>query len=392
MERLIDKLVVLVACLPALFAVGEVGAAAVAALLVAVVVFCACEVAGERAARVLALAFCVAALCWPGGWPEALTLLPLAAFELASRSDAPRELAWTLVPVAACVFAPSAAPGPWPAGTVVVALASCWLGWRDARVAAERGHAREVRDGLRAAELELASKNRELAEARDYEVRLATLQERSRIAREIHDNVGHLLTRASVQAQALGAVHADDPAVAADFADVAATVGEALDEVRTSVHDLRDEASEPSVRLRQVCEDACAGTGLALDFSCDVAAMPPDVLACFSAIVREAASNTLRHAAGASHLHVEVAEHPALWRVSVVDDGAVREAGMAAARAPRDSRGMGLASMEERVRELGGSFLAGPCERGWRVFASVPKGAPAAAGVPNHESSAGRRS
>ena len=87
---------------------------------------------------------------------------------------------------------------------------------------------------------------------------------------------------------------------------------------------------------------------------------------CLLAVVREALSNTLRHS-DARHVSVELAEHPGLWRLRVADDGD------AAAPAP-DGAGMGLASMEERVRALGGSFQAGPGERGgWVVFASVPR-------------------
>ncbi len=60
----------------------------------------------------------------------------------------------------------------------------------------------------------------------------AVLAERARIAREIHDNVGHLLTRSVLQMEALAVTHEDDPALAKELAAVGATLHEALGTVR----------------------------------------------------------------------------------------------------------------------------------------------------------------
>ena len=65
------------------------------------------------------------------------------------------------------------------------------------------------------------------------------------------DNVGHLLTRATVQVEAFRVVHTGEP-VEQDLAAVADTLHEALDEIRTSVHNLRDDASDLSVQVRAV--------------------------------------------------------------------------------------------------------------------------------------------
>ena len=132
------------------------------------------------------------------------------------------------------------------------------------------------------------------------------------------------------------------------------------------MHDLRDDGCVLSVQLRAAAEAACAGSGVEVSCRAEAADAPPAVTSCLLAVVREALSNTLRHS-DAQHVSVELAKHPGLWRLRVADDGD------AAAPAP-DGAGMGLASMEERVRALGGSFRAGPGERGgWVVFASVPR-------------------
>ena len=178
--------------------------------------------------------------------------------------------------------------------------------------------------------------------------------------------MGHLLTRAVVQAEAYRVVHSGEPAEK-DLAAVALTLREALDEVRASVHDLRDDACDLSVQVRAVVERACAGTAVVPAVRVEAGEAPVAVASCLTAVAREAVSNVLRHA-DARHVSVELVEHPGLWRLTVTDDGT------APAGAPGGGSGMGLASMEERVRALGGAFRAGPGARGgWTVFASVPR-------------------
>lgn len=201
--------------------------------------------------------------------------------------------------------------------------------------------------------------------------------------------MGHLLTRATLQVEALRVVHAGEPRIQADFADVGATLGEALDTVRASVHALREDSVDLSVQMRKVVADVTAVAPLAveLDVRCD--RVPANVGACLLAVTREALSNVLRHAA-AERVAVRCVEHPGLFQLEVTDDGAARSAGgtvagdaatggtVAGDAATGDaaaSTGMGLASMGERVEALGGTLRAGPCaDGGWRVFATVPKG------------------
>lgn len=229
---------------------------------------------------------------------------------------------------------------------------------------------RRIRDELQERALALEARNRDLADRQDYEVELATLAERARIAREIHDNVGHQLTRASLQAEALRVVHADEPRVAADFADVKRTVDEALQLVRASVHALNDNAVDLSVQLERIVEGARSDGGPQIELDVMTEHAPANVANCFAAVLREALSNTMRHAC-AQTVTVRCMEHPSFYQLIVTDDGVVgvQASGRGAAE------GMGLASMRERIEALGGTFTAGPRAGagGWRVFATVPK-------------------
>lgn len=97
---------------------------------------------------------------------------------------------------------------------------------------------------------------------------------------------------------------------------------------------------------------------------------PANIANCFAAILREALSNTMRHAR-AQNVTVRCMEHPSFYQLIVTDDGA----GATPVNSRNAAEGMGLGSMRERVEALGGTFTAGPRAGapGWRVFATVPK-------------------
>lgn len=182
--------------------------------------------------------------------------------------------------------------------------------------------------------------------------------------------MGHQLTRASLQAEALRVVHADEPGVAADFADVKRTVDEALQLVRASVHALNDNAVDLSVQLERIVEGARSDGGPQIELEVLAEHAPANVANCFAAVLREALSNTMRHAC-AQTVTVRCMEHPSFYQLIVTDDGT----GGVQASIRGAAEGMGLASMRERIEALGGTFTAGPRAGagGWRVFATVPK-------------------
>lgn len=357
MERIVDKAIVFACCAPVLVLTGT-GFGSVAALLAAAACAFASELLPPRGRAALAVAYCALACAVPAG---AVFVAP-SVYDLVRRTSALALVA--AVPVLFAVGTDALAPATTACALIPCVIAAALSIRTDSTLTARRRNL-DAADALRERELTLERRNRELMDAQDYEVRLATLTERARIAREIHDNVGHLLTRATVQTEALRVVHAGEP-VAGELAGVADTLREALAEVRTSVHDLRDDAADLSVQVRAVVECACAGTALKSAVHVEAGEAPGPVAACLTAVVREAVSNTLRHA-HATHITVELVEHPGLWRLTVTDDGTGSDA------APAPGAGMGLASMEERVRALGGTFRVGPGTHGWTVFASVPK-------------------
>lgn len=358
MERVVDKLISLACCVPALALAGT-GFAETGALLAAMTCAFLAELLSERAQIAPAALYCALACALPAG---TLFAAP-AAYDLARRSPAAALV--VTAPAAMALLTDAIDPGAAACGMLACLIAAV-LSMRTESTLRARNQILLCADELRGRELALEEKNHELLDAQDYEVRLATLDERARIAREIHDNVGHLLTRAAVQVEAFRVVHAGEP-VEQDLAAVADTLHEALDEVRASVHNLRDDASDLSVQVRAVVERACAGTGLSPSVNVDVGEAPAPVASCLTAIVRESVSNVLRHS-DAGQVTVGLVEYPGFWRLTVADNGT------GAAPDGTSPAGMGLASMEERVRALGGAFRAGPDQNGgWTVFASIPK-------------------
>lgn len=374
MNRLFDKSIVLACCIAAALGLA-VDACLVAAFCLGVVVASLTEIAqGERARRAGEAASCayiMVAVFVPSFMPFA----PLAFYDIARRVR--REHAWVALGAGAifvCALVTYAHAGALPTRalllTAILSVAATLLSLRTAQLEREQERMRRTRDELQERALALEARNRDLADRQDYEVELATLAERARIAREIHDNVGHQLTRASLQAEALRVVHANEPGVAADFADVKRTVDEALQLVRSSVHALNDNAANLSVQIERIVKGARSDGGPQIELEVLTEHAPANVANCFAAILREALSNTMRHAR-AQNVTVRCMEHPSFYQLIVTDDGA----GATPVNSRNAAEGMGLGSMRERVEALGGTFTAGPRAGapGWRVFATVPK-------------------
>lgn len=374
MNRLFDKSIVLACCIAAALGLA-VDARLVAAFCLSVIITALAEVAqGERARRAseaASYAYIMVAVFVPSFAPFA----PLAFYDIARRVR--REHVWGALGASAifvCALVAYAHAGALPTRalllTAILSVAATLLSLRTAQLEREQERMRRARDELQERALALEARNRDLADRQDYEVELATLAERARIAREIHDNVGHQLTRASLQTEALRVVHAGEPGVAADFADVKHTVDEALQLVRSSVHALNDNAANLSVQLERIVKGARSNGGPQIELEVLAEHAPANVANCFAAILREALSNTMRHAR-AQNVTVRCMEHPSFYQLIVTDDGegGIRVGGRGVAE------GMGLGSMRERVEALDGTFTAGPRAGapGWRVFATVPK-------------------
>ncbi|WP_033824143.1 sensor histidine kinase [Kitasatospora sp. MBT63] len=314
---------------------------------------------------------------WP--WPAATLvgyLFLLAA--LALRESGQALLAVWLVTAFGTVGAAAAfeqRAGGAPAVAVVLGGATLLLGWS----LRGRGEARR-----RLAEQEQIS---------EAERGLRTLlEERTRIARELHDVVAHHMSVITVQADSAPyRLTGLPPEAAAEFATIAAAARSSLGEMRRLLGVLRseqhgdpDRTPQPGVRdLGGLVETvAQAGVSAELTVGAEVEALlplPDAVDLSVYRIVQEALANVVRHAPGAAAWISLAAEDGAL-RITVVNaaaDGVVGGGGGGAAVEAAEGTGHGLVGMRERVRLLDGRLDTGALpEGGFRVAAVLPVTAP----------------
>ena len=297
---------------------------------------------------------------------------PLAAYDLGRFAASGNRQERVAAAISGLPFAVVVARQVPRTPVLALALAICalaaLLALRTLQEEAVRMSLHAVRDDLREKVLTLQDTNARLLRAQDYELRAAALSERTRIAREIHDGVGHLLTRLLLQVKALQVVHRDAPGVVDDLATLDDGLDEALDSMRRSVHALSDEGEEMATSLN-LLGSRCGITAVSVDCSTDVE--PPAAVArCVVAVVREALTNAARHGSAYS-ARVTVTDYPAFWQVTVDNDGVVPVEDEPAVDG-RGSAGLGLRSMTERVEALGGRVRITPRPR-FTVFATIPK-------------------
>lgn len=218
---------------------------------------------------------------------------------------------------------------------------------------------KRMRDTSTEYSLLLRQKNKDLIQKQDSEIHVATLRERNRIAREIHDNVGHMLSRSILQSGALLALNKDEQ-LKEPLISLKDTLSHAMDSIRESVHDLHDDSIDLKSSISALLEDF---KDYDTQFDYDMGtAIPREIKYCFISIVKESLSNIVKHS-NATRILVTVREHPRLYQLMITDNGT----GIST-----NNPGIGLENMRERVEALRGHFSV-TTENGFRIFISIPR-------------------
>jgi signal transduction histidine kinase len=256
-------------------------------------------------------------------------------------------------------------PAPW--GEAVFGSVTLFVAWyvgRRLRLRAER-----------AAEL----LREQAAEAR----RIVT-EERTRIARELHDVVAHRVSLMTVQAGAAKAVAAEDPEASLRAMGAVEEAGrQALDELRHLLGVLRPETDldglgpQPGLADLPRLVEQIRGAGVDVSLATDGVSgeLPARVDLFAYRIVQEALTNVLKHAGPGAHSEVRLGTDRSGIVIEVLNDGrgAVIMPGSGAAEG--SARGHGIVGMRERARLLGGTLDAGPRPGGgFGVVAHLPTG------------------
>lgn len=218
-----------------------------------------------------------------------------------------------------------------------------------------------LRDNTKEMSIQLEKRNKELLEKQDFEINLATANERNRIARDIHDNVGHLLSRSILQIGALLSVNKDET-TKESLKIIKDTLSEAMNSIRESVHNLHEESIDLQSEIYKLIDnfEFCP-----VKFDYNAETNPgKNIKYCFIAVSKEALANIIKHS-NATEALVSVREHPALYQLVIRDNGSNFRSD--------NKDGIGIKNITDRVSALGGNVNI-TTDRGFRIFISIPKG------------------
>lgn len=247
-------------------------------------------------------------------------------------------------------------------GTILVVLfISLWLKKRTLNFSQLKNQYNQLSDDARELSVQLKNQNKELSDKMDNDVNLATMKERNRIAREIHDNVGHQLSSAILQIGALLAVHKEKK-IKEPLLIVSSTLSEAMTSIRVSVHDLHDQSVDLHMQIEAILNNF---SFCEVIFEDQLVSQPEKKLKlAFIAITKEALSNIIKHS-NAKKVHILLREHPAFYQLIIRDDGTLNTLA--------SDSGIGLTNMLDRVHAFKGNINFTK-EKGFEIFISIPKG------------------
>ncbi|MBQ1597415.1 MAG: histidine kinase [Candidatus Weimeria sp.] len=221
-----------------------------------------------------------------------------------------------------------------------------------------------TRDDSEELERLLKRRNQQLLRDQDQQIHLATLTERNRIAREIHDNVGHMLSRAILLLGAIQTVNSDE-GIRPQLELLARTLDDSMKKMRESVHDLHDDSIDLEKNFQEIL-------GELKDFRVELEAdfedsIPRKVKLSLIGILQEAVTNIVKHSSG-DQVRVIYHSNPGFCTLSVTDNGMVPEETKALIRGESvEKRGIGLSNITDRARNCGGDAYF-YTDRGFTVY------------------------
>ena len=200
--------------------------------------------------------------------------------------------------------------------------------------------------------------NADLRVAHDEVERIAQIAERERIARDLHDVLGHTLSVIVLKSElASRLAERDVPRAIAEIADVERIARESLSELREAIAGYRAAGIEAEV---QRARGVLATAGVSVECELGDVRLPPKYEGVVTLAIREAVTNIVRHA-GASTCRLLLAQTPNECRFEIADDG----------RGGASLEGSGLTGMRERVEALGGTVVR-DVANGTRLTLTLP--------------------
>jgi signal transduction histidine kinase len=255
--------------------------------------------------------------------------------------------------------------------TVFLALAYL-LKYKSDRLFTLKTEYNDLRDNTSAMSQLLEEKNQSLLKNQDYEINLATLNERNRISKEIHDNIGHLLSRALLQVGALLTITKEE-ITKEGLTSLKDSLSGGMDQIRNSIHHMYDESIDLYVQIEHLAKEF---TYCPLHYEYDIK-NPPGIQLKHSiiGILKESLANIIRHS-NATKVTILLREHPAMYQLVVQDNGTIDDRHKKILSSILDEQeygdGMGLRNISDRVKSFGGNINLS-VENGFKLFITFPK-------------------
>ncbi len=328
-------------------------------LVLVVFVSLLCYVDSRKIKGIIVLVYTMAAVFMP----SLAVLSPAVIYDIYGS----RLILQAIIMAAAVVNSGRYYPVKMLVGIVIVIGLACFLNDKSAKNERLFTKVKKIRDDGQEKNMLLAEKNKSLIEKQDYELYVATLKERNRIARDIHDNVGHMLTRSILQTGALMTIYREEP-IHGQLCAVKESLDVAMNNIRESVHDIHDE----SIDLRQAVSDVLLPLKEKFEYKFDYDMsdrVERQYKYAIIGIIKESVSNIIKHSKN-DMVDIILREHPAMYQL-IVHDYTNRAGGNAAYHAETD-HGIGLENMRDRVSALNGNITINT-EKGYKIFVTLPK-------------------
>ncbi|NLK99104.1 MAG: sensor histidine kinase [Clostridiales bacterium] len=229
----------------------------------------------------------------------------------------------------------------------------------------------ELRDSSSSYSQLLEDKNQSILKNQDYEINLATLNERNRISKEIHDNIGHLLSRSILQVGALLTITKEE-IIHDELSKLKKSLSQGMDDIRNSIHNMHDESVDLYSQIEQLIREF---TFCKINFDYDVTRPLPIALRyCFIAVTKEALANIMKHS-DATKASIIIREHPALYQLIIWDNGSISEQKKSHIsqylQTSEYKTEMGLRNIADRVKGFNGNLNIST-DDGFKIFITIP--------------------
>ena len=214
-------------------------------------------------------------------------------------------------------------------------------------------------DETRESQKKLLATNKYLTEGQNHGIKIALLEERNRIARDIHDGVGHLISRTILQLGASIVTEKDDDKKAA-LIGIKDSLNKSMDEIRKSVHNIVEEDTDLELLLHKVVDEFkyCD-----LTYTYDLS-YRGDMNFNYSImfIIQESLNNIMVHS-NATHAEISLRDMGENIYLLIKDNGT---------NSKIEKLGLGLASIRERINAMGGNIEIST-DKGFRIFITLRK-------------------